>query len=55
MNQDKLKILIKNLELIVESLKAEVYSSPEAYVYEKIAPYVGDVRDYDEVFEDDDD
>jgi hypothetical protein len=55
MNQDKLKILIKNLELLVDSLKAEVYSSPDSYVYEKIAPYIGDIKDYDEVFEDDDD
>jgi hypothetical protein len=55
MNQDKLKILIKNLELLVDSLKAEVYSSPESYMYEKNAPYIGDIKDYDEVFEDDDD
>ena len=55
MNQDKLKIIIKNLELLVDSLKAEVYSSPESYAYEAVAPRIGDIDDYDEVFEDDDD
>ena len=55
MNQDKLKILIKNLELLVDSLKVEVYSDESAYRYEQIIPHIGDVNDYDEVFEDDDD
>ena len=36
-------------------LKAEVYSSPESYAYETVAPRIGDIDDYDEVFEDDDD
>jgi len=55
MNQDKLKIIIKNLELLIDSLKTEVYSSPESYAYETVAPHIGDIDDYDEVFEDDDD
>ncbi len=55
MNQDKLKMIIKNLELLVDSLKTEVYSSPESYAYETVAPRIGDIDDYDEVFEDDDD
>jgi hypothetical protein len=55
MNRDKLKLIIKNLELLTETLKAEVYSSPESYAYEAVAPRIGDIDDYDEVFEDDDD
>ncbi len=55
MNQDKLKVIIKNMELLVDALKAEVYSSPESYAYETVAPRIGDIDDYDEVFEDDDD
>ena len=54
MNQDKLKIIIKNLELLIDSLKTEVYSSPESYAYEKVDTRIGDVNDYDEVYEDDD-
>ena len=55
MNQDKLKIIIKNLELLVDSLKAEVYSDPGAYDYSNASSRIGDVEDYDEVFEDEED
>lgn len=54
MNKDKLKILIKNMELLIQSLKAEVYSDTKSYSYENIAPHIGDIRDYDEVYEDTD-
>jgi len=37
MNQDKLKLIVKNLELLVESLKSEVYSNKQSYL------------DYDEI------
>jgi hypothetical protein len=55
MNKDRLKLIIKNLELLVEGLKAEVYSDTSSYNYEDIAPHIGTLNDYDEVFEDDDD
>jgi len=32
MEKDRLKLIVKNLELLVESLKAEVYSDPGCYV-----------------------
>lgn len=56
MNQEKLKLIIRNLESLVECLKSEVYSDEESYKqsqyqYENIAPYI---QDYDEVFYDDD-
>jgi hypothetical protein len=54
MNRDKLKIIIKNLELLTQSLKEEIYSDTSAYNYKEITSYIGDLDNYDEVFEDDD-
>ena len=31
MDRQKLKLIVKNLELLVDSLKSEVYSDTEAY------------------------
>ena len=53
MDKDKLKLLVRNLELLVDSLKAEVYSDAQSYMnYEKVKE--GLMNDYDEIFEDDD-
>ena len=56
MNQEKLKLIIKNLESLVDCLKSEVYSDEDTHVpqyqYEEIAPYIDD---YDEVFYDEED
>ena len=53
MDKDKLKLIVRNLELLVDSLKAEVYSDTQSYLnYEKIKE--GLHHDYDEIFEDDD-
>ncbi len=57
MDKERLKLIVKNLESLVECLKSEVYSDVEAYKprpdeYEEIARYI---TDYDEVFDDDDD
>jgi len=51
MNKEKLKVIIQNLKLLVDSLESEVYSDVSSYKYEDIAPHL---TDYDEVFEDDD-
>lgn len=55
MDKEKLKLIIRNLESLVECLKSEVYSDVDLYKqepqYEEIAPYL---TDYDEVFYDDD-
>jgi len=55
MDKDKLKLIVRNLELLVDSLKAEVYSDVSAYTkkpdYDEVASYL---HDYDEVFEDSD-
>ncbi len=52
MDKDKLKLIIRNMELLVDSLKAEVYSDVSAYVPQKrnISP----IADYDELYDDDD-
>jgi hypothetical protein len=52
MNRDKLKLIVKNLELLIDGLKEEIYSDPSSYRYEDST---NRVVDYDEVFEDDDD
>jgi hypothetical protein len=53
MDRERLKLMVRNLELLVDSLKAEVYSDPESYKqqpsFNSIAPV-----DYDEIFDDDD-
>ena len=54
MDKEKLKLIIRNLESLVECLKSEVYSDVDAYKnyeYDQIAPHISD---YDEVFYDDD-
>jgi hypothetical protein len=50
MEKEKLKLIVRNLELLVDSLKAEVYSDTKSYL-EYTDP---SLHDYDEVFEDDD-
>ena len=52
MDKSKLKLIIRNMELLLDSLKSEVYSDVEAY---KPNELVGSaITSYDEVFEDDD-
>ena len=54
MDKEKLKLIVKNLESLVECLKSEVYSDVDSYKlnYGEISPYI---NDYDEVFYDGDD
>jgi hypothetical protein len=57
MEKDKLKLIVKNLKLLVESLESEVYSDVDAYQskqenFDDPANYY--LTDYDEVFNDDD-
>ena len=54
MDREKLKLLVRNLELLVDSLKAEVYSDVSAYSYQEKTPRNRAVLDYDEIFEDSD-
>ena len=51
MDRDKLKLLVRNMKLLVDALESEVYSDVEAY---RSSQYQEPVLDYDEVFDDDD-
>ena len=55
MERDKLKLIVRNLKLLVEALESEVYSNVDAYKAENFDdPPENYILDYDEVFEDDD-
>jgi hypothetical protein len=50
MEKDKLKLIVRNLKLLVDALESEVYSDVEAYTTQYQAP----ITDYEEIFDDDD-
>ena len=50
MDRAKLKLMVRNLELLVDDIKAEVFSDVESYV----SPPPTITQDYDEILEDDD-
>ena len=52
MDKTKLKLIVRNLKLLVDSLESEVYSDLDAYKYDNYNDQI--LTDYDEVFEDDD-
>jgi hypothetical protein len=54
MDREKLKLIVRNLELLVDSLKAEIYSDVSAYSYQEPKVRKRPVLDYDEIFEDSD-
>jgi hypothetical protein len=51
MNQERLKLIVQNLDLLIQSLKKEIEDAPE-YDYQKIASYIeeedSDLEYYDE-------
>jgi hypothetical protein len=47
MNREKVKLIIKNIELLVESLKSELYFDEQ-----NVKVNQNKINDYDEVFED---
>jgi len=55
MDREKLKLIVKNLESLVECLKSEIHSEVDTYetvaTYDQISNYI---TDYDEVFYDGD-
>ena len=56
MEKDRLKLIVRNLELLVDALKSEVYSDRESFVSKQENfddPVSNYIVDYDEVFEDD--
>ena len=57
MDKEKLKLLVRNLELVVDNIKAEVLSDTGAYMsmdtYEEVKKSKPHDLGYDEIFEDD--
>ena len=51
MDREKLKVMIRNLELMIDNIKAEVYSDVDAY---KNSDAFAQPSDYDELYDDDD-
>ena len=57
MERDKLKLIVRNLKLLVEALESEVYSDIDAYTTKQENfddPAENYITDYDEVYDDDD-
>jgi hypothetical protein len=52
MDKEKLKLIVKNLESLVDCLKTEIYS--DVSTSQQPMESVLSVSDYDEIFEDDD-
>ena len=50
-SREKLKLIVRNLKLLVDALESEVYSDVDAYRNSKA---YSQITDYDEVFDDDD-
>ena len=50
MDRAKLKLMVRNLELLVDDIKAEVFSDIDSYK----SPPPTITQDYDEILEDDD-
>jgi hypothetical protein len=52
MDKERLKLIVRNLESLVDCLKSEIYSDTDSYMnYENT---VSHITDYDEIFEDSD-
>ena len=57
MDKERLKLIVRNLESLVECLKSEVYSDVDAYTTKQENfddPATNYITDYDEIFYDDD-
>ena len=51
-SREKLKLIVRNLKLLVDALESEVYSDVDAY--SNLKESSSKITDYDEVFDDDD-
>lgn len=52
MDIEKVKLIVRNMELLVDSLKAEIYSDSNTYSESQMLEST--ISDYDEIYEDDD-
>jgi len=51
MEREKLKLIVRNLRLLVDALESEVFSDIESYKYD--TKYQAPIIDYDESYDDD--
>lgn len=51
MEKDALKLLVRQLRMLVDALESEVYSDVEAY--SKQPEYQAPITDYEEIYDDD--
>jgi len=54
MDKDRIQLIVRNLELLVDSLKKEINSNSEVNHSTNISEYLGSLNDYDEVFVEED-
>tara|TARA_B100001287_G_C22442067_1_gene416475 strand:+ start:500 stop:691 length:192 start_codon:yes stop_codon:yes gene_type:complete len=59
MDRERLKLIVRNLKLLVDSLESEVFSDTSAYMdkrenFDDPASYYAPISDYEEIFNDDD-
>ena len=54
MDKERLKLIVRNMKLLLDSLESEVFSDVDAYSYENYKQTNPKIDDYDEVFDDDD-
>ncbi len=53
LKRERLKLIVRNMKLLLDSLESEVFSDVDAYKYESYNSQLP-LSDYDEVFDDDD-
>ena len=54
LKKERLKLIVRNMKLLLDSLESEVFSDVDAYSYENYKQMNPKLDDYDEVFDDDD-
>ncbi len=54
LKKERLKLIVRNMKLLLDSLESEVFSDVDAYRYENYKEMNPTINDYDEVFDDDD-
>jgi hypothetical protein len=54
MDKDRIQLIVRNLELLVDSLKKEINSNSEVNHSTNISGYLDSLNDYDEVFVEED-
>ena len=53
LKRERLKLIVRNMKLLLDSLESEVFSDVDAYKYESYNSQLP-LSDYDEGFDDDD-